>query len=172
MERAMSDDTRRLIRELQQAMNQTLDSLYDLADAKLDESCTHPCGRGPGQTASLWHLLANDIDHEKMHAAQILSTRHDLRLMQTQTQRLLAGWLQERAALIGSLIGLPDEALDSRVKGEWSIREAVEHTMFWERDSIQAGLQDIAGGGPWRPDPGLEYGGPVPRQAVSAFKES
>lgn len=160
----MATETRRLIRELQQAMNQTFDRLYDLAEADLGAHCSHPCGHGPEGTASIWHLLANDIDHEKMHAGQILSARHDLHLMQTQPQRMLAEWLRERAALMGTLIGLDDDALDRRIKdGEWSFREIVEHAIYWEQDSIDAGLQDVAGGPAWKADAGLQFGGPVPR---------
>lgn len=160
----MSSTTRTLIRALQDAINETLDALADLPDEQLDAACSHPCSRGPGDTRSIWHLIANDIDHEKMHAGQILGLRHDLGVMQTQTARLLGEWIKERAALIGALVGLSDEALDRRPKPEeWSIRDVVEHTLFWERDSLAAALRDLAGGEPWRPDPELQYGGPVPR---------
>jgi hypothetical protein len=144
-------------------MNRTLDRLYDLADDELQQACTHPCGKGPAEATSIWHLLANDIDHEKMHAAGILNARHDLRLMQTEPQRLLAEWLKERAALVGALIGLRDEDLDLRLReGEWSFREMVEHVVYWEDDSIRAGLNDIAGGDPWHADPTLDFRNPVP----------
>lgn len=160
----MASEVRSLIRALQDAMNETLDALANLTDEQLDAACSHPCGHGPDDTSSIWHLLANDIDHEKMHAGQILSIRHDLRVMQTQPARLLGEWVKERAALIGALIGLPDEALDQRAKpGEWTIREVVEHTLYWERDSLTAGLRDLAGGERWRPDPTLDYDQPVPR---------
>jgi hypothetical protein len=163
MESLMESDVRRLIRQLQDAMNETLDRLYELADADLEAACSHPCGHGPADTSSIWHLLANDIDHEKMHAGQVLNARHDLRMMQTQPQRLLAEWLKERAALIGTLIGLPDAALDVRLREkEWSFREVVEHVLYWEQDSIAAGLQDLVGGEPWQQDPALRFGGPVP----------
>jgi len=163
----MAEETRRLIRELQQAMNATLDRLYDLADADLDRACSHPCGKGRGEATSIWHLLANDIDHEKLHAAGVLNARHDLRLMQSGPERLLAEWLKERAALIGALIGLEDAELDLRLReGEWSFREMIEHVIYWEQDSIAAGLRDLAGATPWQPDPALDYGGPIP--AVSA----
>jgi hypothetical protein len=159
----MPGETRRLIRELQRAMNETLDRLYDLADADLAHECSHPCGHGPHGTTSIWHLLANDVDHEKMHAAQVLNARHDLRLMQTQPQRMLAEWLTQRAALIGTLVGLDDDALDRRLRdGDWSFREMVEHVIYWERDSIAAGLSDVTGGPPWTADRALVYGGPVP----------
>jgi uncharacterized damage-inducible protein DinB len=159
----MSGETRELIRRLQDGMNETLDALAALTDEQLGETCSHPCGHGPGETTSIWHLLANDIDHERMHSGQVLSIRHDLREMQTPVARLLSEWVRERAAVIGALIDLPDEALDRRpTPGEWSIRDVVEHTLFWERDSLAAGLRDLAGGERWRPDPALEYGGPVP----------
>lgn len=165
----MAEETRRLIRELQQAMNATLDRLYDLADADLEQACSHPCGKGRGETTSIWHLLANDIDHEKLHAAGVLNARHDLRLMQTGPQRLLAEWLKERAALIGALIGLEDDELDLHLRGgEWSFREMIEHVIYWEQDSIAAGLRDLAGGAPWRSDPAVDYGGPVPAMRTAA----
>jgi uncharacterized damage-inducible protein DinB len=160
----MAGETRALIRALQDAINETLDALSGLSDEQLAAACSHPCGHGPGKTASIWHLLANNIDHERMHAGQVLSLRHDLRVMQTQPARLLGEWLRERAALIGALVGLPDDALDRRPKPEeWSIREVVEHTLYWERDSLAAGLRDLAGGERWCADPELEYGSPVPR---------
>lgn len=155
--------TRQLIRALQQAMNETLDRLCDLMDGDLERACSHPCGGGPGDSSSIWHLLANDIDHEKMHAAQLLNARHDMRLMQTGSERLLAEWLKERAALMGALVGLPDEVLDRRLReGEWSYREMVQHVLYWEADSIEAGLNDIRGAARWRPDPALDFSGAVP----------
>lgn len=160
----MHDETRSLIRALQTAINETLDQLAALTDEQLDAACSHPCGRGPGESNAIRQLLANDIDHERMHAGQVLGLRHDLGVMQSQTDRLLGEWLRERAALIGALVGLPDEALDRRPKAEeWSIREVVEHTLYWERDSLSAALADLAGGTAWRPDPAVAYGGPVPR---------
>lgn len=170
----MGSETRALIRALQEAMNETLDALSGLTDEQLDAACSHPCGNGPGDTRTLWHLLANDIDHERMHAGQVLSIRHDLRVMQTQPARLLGEWVRERAALIGALVGLQDEALDQRATpGEWSIRDVVEHTLYWERDSLGAALGDLAGGAPWHADPNLEYGGPVPRpKPVQSRRES
>lgn len=163
----MGSDTRSLIRALQDAMNETLDALADLTDEQLDAACSHACARGPDGARSVRHLIANDIDHEKMHAGQILGLRHDLGVMQTQTARLLGEWIKERAALIGALVGLPDDALDRRDKpGEWSIRDVVEHTLYWERDSLTAALRELVDGEPWKPDRKLEYGGPAPRPKV------
>jgi hypothetical protein len=155
--------TRALIGRLQDSINRTLDALAGLSDADLDAACSHGCARGPGGTSSIYHLLANDIDHETMHAGQILSLRHDLGEMQSPVARLLGEWLTKRAALAGALVGLADEALDRRLKpGEWTIREVVEHTLYWESDSIQAGLRELASGERWHAGPDLDYGGPVP----------
>ena len=168
----MNGETRRLIRALQEAMNETLDALAALGDEQLAAACSHPCARESAEAGSIWRLLANDIDHERMHAGQVLSLRHDLRVPQTPTARLLGEWVRERAALIDALVGLPDEALDRRTQPEeWSIREVVEHTLYWERDSISAGLQELGSGEPWRPDPEVEYGGPVPRRKHAASAE-
>lgn len=145
----MGRETRELIQSLQAAMNEALDQLSALNDEQLACACSHPCGHGPADAASIWHLLANGVDHETMHAGQVLSLRHDLRLMQTPVARLLGEWVKERAALVGALIGLEDEDLDRRpAEREWSIREAVEHVLYWQRDSLAAGLRDLAGGGP------------------------
>ena len=165
----MGTETRELIRRLQAGINKTLDALAALADGELDAACSHACAHGPGDIRSIRHLLANDIDHETMHAGQILSLRHDLGVPQTATARLLGEWLAKRAALAGALVGLDDEALDRRTKeGEWTIREVVEHTLYWERDSIGAALRERATGEGWRPDPALVYGGPVPQPRTCA----
>jgi len=160
----MAEGTRALIRALQESINATLDRLADLTDEQLDHTCSHPCGRGPSGTRSIWHLLANDIDHETIHTGQVLNLRHDLGVMQTQNARLLGEWVAKRAALVGALIGLSDDDLDRRpADAEWSIRDVVAHTLYWEEDSLAAGLSDLAGGAPWRADPAVTYGGPVPR---------
>jgi hypothetical protein len=162
----MGPETRELVRRLQASLNETIDALLALDDAALDAACSHPCAHGPGEAANIFHLLANDIDHERMHAGQVLSLRHDLRVMQTPAARLLGEWAKERGALIGTMIGLADADLDRRPKPEeWSIRDVVEHTLYWEENSTRAMLREQAGGGPWQPDPALDYAHPVPRPA-------
>ena len=43
------------------------------------------------------------------------------------------------AALASALVGLPDEALDMRPDDadadEWTIRQTIEHTLYWEKHS-------------------------------------
>jgi hypothetical protein len=73
-----------------------------------------------------------------MHRGQIIFARDTLRrLQQERRSRLLADLYVARAELIASLIGLDDEDLDKPPKeGKWSIREVVNHVIYWDRNSI------------------------------------
>jgi hypothetical protein len=123
-----------LIEKLQTSLAETLDILSRLSDAELDEPSDHPCAMG----GSVRDLLTHNIDHERMHVGQLYSARYSLRQMQkSETDRLMAETLRARTDLIASLIGLPDSALDARTPDDqWTIREMIEHTIYWERHSI------------------------------------
>ena len=112
----------------------TLGVLAHLSDAELDDPSEHPCAMG----GSLRDLLAHNIDHEQMHAGQIYSLRYGLRKMQKgQVDRLMAETLQARANLAAALIGLDDKDLDAKAPDDdWTIRQVVAHTLYWERHSI------------------------------------
>jgi len=83
-------------------------------------------------------LLVHNIEHERTHMGQVATLRFALKEMQRgHVHRFLAEWLRERVALVSVLIGLPDEALDTtHEEGEWSIRQNVEHVLYWEQDSV------------------------------------
>jgi uncharacterized damage-inducible protein DinB len=83
-------------------------------------------------------LLAHNIDHEQMHAGQVYSLRYSLKKMQKgQVDRLMAETLRARANLVAALIGLDDKDLDAQAPDDdWTIRQVVEHTLYWERHSI------------------------------------
>jgi hypothetical protein len=50
---------------------------------------------------------------------------------------VMAETLRARANLVAALIGLDDKDLDARVPDDdWTIRQVVEHTLYWERHSI------------------------------------
>ena len=73
------------------------------------------------QGRDLWTLITNDIDHEKIHAGQVIEGRYEARIAQTPMARLAAEWFAERARLIGSLAGLSDEALHTETSpGGWT----------------------------------------------------
>jgi len=116
------------------SLRETIAVLAHLSDAEVDDPSDHPCAMG----GSVRDLLNHNIDHELMHAGQIYSLRYGLRKMQKgQVDRLVAETIVARARLIASLIGLDDADLDSRAPDDdWSVREVIEHTLYWERHSI------------------------------------
>lgn len=130
----MDTQVNQLIKMLQMSLEETLEALSVLTDEELDESSDHICA----MEGTVRDLLTHNIDHERMHVGQIFSTRYSLKHMQKgEVHRLLAETLRARSEVIASLIGLPDELVDAKVPDEdWTIREIVEHTIYWERHSI------------------------------------
>jgi uncharacterized damage-inducible protein DinB len=130
----MGTQVDQLIAQLQASLKATLAVLPALADADLDAHSDHPCAMG----GTVRDLLTHNIDHERMHVGQVYSARYGLKEMQQgQVDRLLAETLRARSDLITSLIGLPDEALEAPLPDEdWTIRQMIEHTIYWERHSI------------------------------------
>ena len=113
---------------------ETLGVLSHLSDSELDELSEHPCAMG----GTARDLLNHNVDHEQMHTGQVYSLRYGLRKMQKgQVDRLMAETLRARANLIASLIGLDDKDLEARTPDDdWTIRQMIEHTLYWERHSI------------------------------------
>ena len=125
-----------LITLLHASLAQTMKALSVLSDAELDDPSDHPCAMG----GPVQDLLAHNIDHERMHVGQINTARYNMRKMQfSRTDRIMAETLRARADLIASLIGLPDDALDTRTPQDtWTIRQMVERTL---RNLLVVGLQ-------------------------------
>src|SRR5438552_18680750 len=85
-----------------------------------------------------WTLITNDIDHEKIHTAQVLEARYESRITASPMERLVAEWLAERARFIGSLIGLSDEQFNSETAaGQWTYRAVAKHVVTLEQDSLK-----------------------------------
>ena len=104
-----------------------------------------PSSHGCAQGKDVWTLITNDIDHEKIHTAQVLEARYESRMTASPMERLVAEWLAERARFIGSLIGLTDEQFNARHRA-WPV--------------------DLSGGGQARADGGARLaeddgGGPA-----------
>jgi uncharacterized damage-inducible protein DinB len=123
-----------LIRRLEASMQETFQKIESIPDEYIDAPCRHICARG----GKVWHLLTHNIDHERMHAGQIISARDSLRKLQRDKRsHLLAELYIARAQVIAALVGLEDADLDKPPKeGKWSIREVVEHLIYWDRNSI------------------------------------
>jgi hypothetical protein len=128
----MGKQTDELVQMLFASLTETLGVLAHLSDAELDDLSKHPCAMGGTER----DLLTHNIDHEQIHAGQIYSLRYSMKKMQkSQVDRLMAETIKARANLISALIGIDD--LDKQVPGDdWTIRQIVEHTLYWERHSI------------------------------------
>jgi uncharacterized damage-inducible protein DinB len=139
MVQTMGEEVAREIRNLLQSIDETLKKLAAMPDALLNEKSEHPCAMG----GTVRDLLMHNIDHERMHTGSVLTARYELKCLQNsqagEAARILAEWFRERAALIGALMGLPDEMLDVPWReGKYSIREHVVHTIYWEQDSVES----------------------------------
>jgi hypothetical protein len=130
----MSKQTDELVQMLISSLSETLGVLAHLSDAELDDLSEHPCAMGGTER----DLLTHNIDHEQMHTGQIYSLRYSMRKMQKgQVDRLMAETIRARADLIAAIIGMDDLDLDRQVPDDdWTVRQIVEHTLYWERHSI------------------------------------
>jgi uncharacterized damage-inducible protein DinB len=132
-----TDDVKAMIKRLQDSFNETLHALYDVPPAALQQPCAHGCARG----GTARDLLVHNIFHEKQHTGQVWSVRDQLRLLpgwgSQDLPTLLADYYTSRAQLIAALFGLADDQLDAKPpSGGWSIRETIDHVLYWDRDSI------------------------------------
>ena len=137
----MAATVRGAIRELLEQTMTTMDALLEASDRELPMPSSHVCAQGK----DVWTLIANDIDHEKIHTGQILEARHNSQITASPMQRLVAEWLAERARLVGSLIGLTDEQFNSETApGQWTYRVVAKHVLTLEQDSLKTIAADRA----------------------------
>jgi uncharacterized damage-inducible protein DinB len=130
----MGQQVNALVEKLYASLRQTMTALSVLSDAELDALSPHPCAMG----GTIHDLLAHNVDHERMHVGQVYTARYNLRKMQiSRVDRIIAETIRARAELIAALIGLPDDALDAPMpQDHWTIRQMIEHTIYWDRNSI------------------------------------
>lgn len=130
----MGKQSDELVQMLFSSLSESLAVLSHLSDAELDDPSEHPCAMG----GTVRDLLTHNIDHEQMHAGQVYSLRYSLRKMQkSQVDRLMAETIRARANLIAALIGLDDMDINARSPDDdWTIQQIVEHSIYWERHSI------------------------------------
>jgi len=136
----MAATVRGAIHELMEQTMTTMDALLEASDRELTMPSSHACAQGK----DVWTLIANDIDHEKIHTGQI-EARYESRLTASPMQRLVAEWLAERARLIGSLIGLTDERFNNETApNQWTYRVVAKHVLTLEQDSLKTIAADRA----------------------------
>jgi uncharacterized damage-inducible protein DinB len=131
------DGVKAIIKRLQDSFGETLEVLYDLPHDRLQQPCGHGCARG----GTARDLLVHNIFHEKQHTGQVWSVRDQLRALpgwgNQDLPALLADYYTSRAQLIAALFGLADNQLDAKPEdGGWTIRETIEHVLYWDRNSI------------------------------------
>ncbi|MDP6604748.1 MAG: hypothetical protein QF664_00600 [Dehalococcoidia bacterium] len=136
-------ESQRLARELLDSITETVDQLQRLTDAHLDHDCSHGCAMDGG----VRRLLVHNAEHDRMHAGAVSGARYHGGVMQeSELAKLLRDWLRERVELVGQLLTAPDEVLELSGDGdEWSLREHVEHVLYWERDSIDTAMREASG---------------------------
>jgi hypothetical protein len=137
----MAATVREGIRELLQQTMTTIDALLAASDDELAMPSSHGCAQGK----DVWTLITNDIDHEKIHTAQILEGRYEAKITASSMERLVAEWLVERARFIGSLVGMTDEQFNRQTApGEWTYRVVAKHVLTLEQDSLRTIAADQA----------------------------
>src|SRR2546428_11491633 len=130
----MAATVREAIRELTRETMATMDILVEASDRELTMPSSHVCAQGK----DVWTLLTNDIDHEKIHTGQILEARYESRITASRMQRLLAEWLEERARLIGSLVGRTQEPINNgAAPRQWAYLGVGQHALAPEHESLQ-----------------------------------
>jgi uncharacterized damage-inducible protein DinB len=144
----MAATVREAIRQLLESTRDMVDSLLALPDEELGQPSSHVCAQGK----DLWALLTNDIDHEVVHAGQILDARYEARITASPMERLVAEWLRARAQFISSFVGLSDEQFNQETApGQWSYRVIAKHILELERHSLKTIAEDIAARAATRP---------------------
>jgi hypothetical protein len=122
------------IRELLESTIETMEALLEASDGELAQDSSHVCAQG----RDAWTLITNDIDHEKIHAGQVLEARYEARNPASPMERLVAEWFAERARFIGSLIGLTDDEFNEETEpGGWTYRGIAKHVLLVEQDSLK-----------------------------------
>jgi hypothetical protein len=135
----MAATVREAIRELMEQTMATMDALLQASARELPMPSSHACAQGK----DVWTLITNDIDHEKIHTAQVLEARYESRMTASPMERLAAEWLAERARFIGSLIGLSDEQFNrDTAPGQWTYRAVAKHVLAVEQGSLKTMAAD------------------------------
>ena len=140
----MAATVRETIRELLESTLATTEALLALPDEELVLPASHVCAQG----RDLWALITNDLDHEKIHAGQVIEGRYEARKTASPLERLVAEWLEERARFVGSFIGMTDEEFNEETApGAWSYRAVAKHVLLVEQDSLKTLAADRAARG-------------------------
>ena len=129
--------------QLLRQLTETVETLLGMADDDLAFPTTHGCAMNGG----IRRLLIHNAEHDRMHTGAVSTARFTAKQMQeSELGRLTRELIRERAELVGQLLQMPDELLDAKAPNDdWSIREHVEHTLYWEQNSMQQASSELTG---------------------------
>ena len=138
----MPTTVRDTVTQLLESTRDIIDQLLALPTDEIPLPSSHVCAQGK----DLWALVTNDIDHEKIHAGQVLEARYEARSTASPMERLMAEWLVARAQFIATFIGMNDEEFNGETgPGQWTYRGIAKHLIDLDRDSLRAVHADIEG---------------------------
>lgn len=134
-----------LVRQLEETTAATIAALRGLSEDDLS-------GRtGDGRWSVRRFLLHELMDHERVHAAQLLRLRRKVRgytppaALPTEAERMVMDTMEARAKVVGVLAILNQEDLEANPgEGEWTVRQVIEH-LIQVRASTLRRVQEIGG---------------------------
>ncbi len=132
----------RLALQLLEQLTETVRTLLAMDDDDLAFPTTHGCAMNGG----VRRLLIHNAEHDRTHTSAMSAARQSARQMQeSELARLTQELIRQRAELVGQLLQMPDELLEAKAPSDdWSIRENVEHILFWENDSMVQASSEVA----------------------------
>jgi hypothetical protein len=138
----MAATVRDNVTQLLESTRDVIDQLLALPIDEIPMPSSHACAQGK----DLWALITNDIDHETIHAGQVLEARYEARSTASPMERLVGEWLVARAKFIATFVGMDDEEFNSEtVPGGWTYRGIAKHLIGLDQDSLRTIRQDVAG---------------------------
>ncbi len=138
----MPATVRQTITQLLESTREVIDELLALPIDEIPMPSSHTCAEGK----DLWALITNDIDHETIHAGQVLEARYEARSTASPMERLMAEWLVARARLIATFVGMDDDEFNGETApGGWTYRGIAKHLIQLDQDSLRTIQADIAG---------------------------
>jgi hypothetical protein len=137
----MAATVRDTVTQLLESTRDVIDQLLALPIDEIPLPSSHTCAQGK----DLWALITNDIDHETIHAGQVLEARYEARSTASPMERLLAEWLVARARFIATFVGMDDERFNGETApGGWTYRGIAKHLIQLDQDSLRTIHADIA----------------------------
>jgi uncharacterized damage-inducible protein DinB len=136
----MAATVRDTVAQLLESTRDVIDQLLALPIDEIPLPSSHTCAQGK----DLWALITNDIDHETIHAGQVLEARYEARATASPMERLVAEWLVARANFIATFVGMDDERFNRETApGGWTYRGIAKHLVELDRDSLKTIHADI-----------------------------